>query len=115
MAAKAVNSTFRPDLVGRATIDAFRKLNPAALLRNPVIFVTEIVAAVVTVLFVRDVLAGNPLLDDEHSLDAKPWSGVTTATSLTDAWPPRIHELVKRYLGSPQLPAPMASWLLNCW
>ncbi|UIJ72072.1 potassium-transporting ATPase subunit KdpB [Aurantimonas sp. HBX-1] len=62
MAAKAVNSTFRPDLVGRATIDAFRKLNPAALLRNPVIFVTEIVAAVVTVLFVRDVLAGNPLL-----------------------------------------------------
>ncbi|RCV89848.1 DUF2201 family putative metallopeptidase [Billgrantia montanilacus] len=60
-------------------------------------------------------LAGNPLLDDEHSLDATPWSAGTTAKSLTDSWPPRIHELVKRYLGSPQLPAPMASWLLNCW
>ncbi|WP_062235387.1 potassium-transporting ATPase subunit KdpB [Aureimonas sp. N4] len=61
MAAKAATSTFRPDLIGRATIDAFKKLNPAALLRNPVIFVTEIVAAVVTVLFVRDLVAGNPL------------------------------------------------------
>ncbi|WP_062205549.1 potassium-transporting ATPase subunit KdpB [Aureimonas sp. AU12] len=62
MAAKAATSTFRPDLVGRATVDAFKKLNPAALLRNPVIFVTEVVAAVVTVLFVRDVALGNPLL-----------------------------------------------------
>ncbi|WP_019996077.1 potassium-transporting ATPase subunit KdpB [Aureimonas ureilytica] len=62
MAAKAATSTFRPDLLGRATVDAFKKLNPAALLRNPVIFVTEVVAAVVTILFVRDLLAGNPLL-----------------------------------------------------
>ncbi|RFC65927.1 K(+)-transporting ATPase subunit B [Fulvimarina endophytica] len=62
MAAKATTSTFRPDLVGRATVDAFKKLNPAALMRNPVIFVTEIVAAVVTILFVRDLIAGNPLL-----------------------------------------------------
>ncbi|MEE2950959.1 MAG: potassium-transporting ATPase subunit KdpB [Pseudomonadota bacterium] len=62
MAAKAATSTFQPDLVGRATVDAFKKLNPAALMRNPVIFVTEIVAMVVTILFVRDVVAGNPLL-----------------------------------------------------
>ncbi|WP_427025424.1 potassium-transporting ATPase subunit KdpB [Aureimonas ureilytica] len=62
MAAKAATSTFRPDLVGRATVDAFKKLNPVALLRNPVIFVTEVVAAVVTILFARDLLAGNPLL-----------------------------------------------------
>ena len=62
MAAKAATSTFRPDLVGRATVDAFKKLNPVALLHNPVIFVTEVVAAVVTILFVRDLLAGNPLL-----------------------------------------------------
>ncbi|KQT52408.1 MULTISPECIES: potassium-transporting ATPase subunit KdpB [unclassified Aureimonas] len=62
MAAKAATSTFRPDLVGRAAVDAVKKLNPAALLRNPVIFVTEVVAAVVTVLFVRDVVVGNPLL-----------------------------------------------------
>ncbi|KQT46306.1 potassium-transporting ATPase subunit B [Aureimonas sp. Leaf454] len=62
MAAKAATSIVRPDLVGRATVDAFKKLNPAALLRNPVIFVTEVVAAVVTILFVRDVVSGNPLL-----------------------------------------------------
>ncbi|SMC46975.1 K+-transporting ATPase ATPase B chain [Fulvimarina manganoxydans] len=62
MAAKAATSTFQPDLVGRATVDAFKKLNPAALMRSPVIFVTEIVAMVVTILFVRDVVAGNPLL-----------------------------------------------------
>ena len=62
MAAKAATSTFQPDLVGRATVDAFKKLNPAALMRNPVIFVTEIVAVVVTILFLRDVVAGNPLL-----------------------------------------------------
>ncbi|WP_182086397.1 potassium-transporting ATPase subunit KdpB [Aureimonas sp. ME7] len=62
MAAQAATSTLRPRLVGRATVDAFKKLNPAALLRNPVIFVTEVVAAVVTVLFMRDIVAGNPLL-----------------------------------------------------
>ncbi|KQT83888.1 potassium-transporting ATPase subunit KdpB [Aurantimonas sp. Leaf443] len=62
MAAKAATSTLRPDLVGRATVDAFKKLNPVALMRNPVIFVTEAVAAVVTVLFARDLLAGHPLL-----------------------------------------------------
>ncbi|ALN73488.1 potassium-transporting ATPase subunit KdpB [Aureimonas sp. AU20] len=60
MAAKAV-STFRPDLVRRAALDAVRKLNPAALVRNPVIFVTEVVALVVTLLFLRDVAAGHPL------------------------------------------------------
>ncbi|MBZ0330679.1 hypothetical protein KZO25_10175 [Halomonas sp. ANAO-440] len=61
-------------------------------------------------------LADNPLLDDEHSLDAPPWLVVTMETSLpSTTWPPRIHELVKRYLGSPQLPAVIASWLLNRW
>ncbi|MFG1359150.1 potassium-transporting ATPase subunit KdpB [Xanthobacter pseudotagetidis] len=50
-----------PDILGRALRDAVVKLNPATLMRNPVIFVTEVVAALVTVLFVRDVLAGNPL------------------------------------------------------
>lgn len=38
--------------------DAFRKLNPRLLLRNPVIFVTETVAALVTILFVRDLIIG---------------------------------------------------------
>lgn len=34
------------------------KLNPRTLMRNPVMFVVEVVAAVTTVLFARDLLAG---------------------------------------------------------
>jgi K+-transporting ATPase ATPase B chain len=47
-----------PALLTRAAGDAFRKLDPRGLIRNPVIFVTEVVAALVTVLFVRDLFGG---------------------------------------------------------
>jgi len=47
-----------PALLARAAGDAFRKLDPRSLVKNPVIFVTEIVAALVTVLFVRDLFGG---------------------------------------------------------
>ncbi|WP_062229310.1 potassium-transporting ATPase subunit KdpB [Aureimonas frigidaquae] len=61
MAAKARSTTLRPELLANAAFDALRKLNPASLMRNPVIFVTEVVAIVVSILFLRDVAAGNPL------------------------------------------------------
>ncbi|MGQ2969711.1 MAG: potassium-transporting ATPase subunit KdpB [Allorhizobium sp.] len=48
-----------PSILFPAIRDAFVKLDPRKLLRNPVIFVTEIVAVVVTILFIRD-LAQNP-------------------------------------------------------
>ncbi len=47
-----------PALLGRAAVDALRKLDPRVLARNPVIFVTEVVAALVTILFVRDLFGG---------------------------------------------------------
>jgi K+-transporting ATPase ATPase B chain len=47
-----------PALLGRAARDALRKLDPRRLVRNPVIFVTEVVAALVTILFVRDLAFG---------------------------------------------------------
>ena len=47
-----------PALIKRAAIDAFAKLDPRHLVRNPVIFVTAVVSALVTILFVRDLLAG---------------------------------------------------------
>ena len=50
---------FDAAIIKRATTDAFRKLNPRRLARNPVIFVTEAVSAVVTILFVRDLVAHN--------------------------------------------------------
>jgi len=53
-------SLFDGRILGRAARDAVLKLNPATLLRNPVIFVTEVVAALVTILGLRSLAAGQP-------------------------------------------------------
>lgn len=50
---------FDPRILRRAARDAFAKLNPAALIRNPVIFVTEIVALLVSVLAIHDLIDGH--------------------------------------------------------
>ena len=47
-------------ILARAARDAVVKLNPARLIRNPVIFVTEIVSILVTVLAVRNLASGQP-------------------------------------------------------
>jgi len=47
-------------IIARAARDAFGKLNPARLIRNPVIFVTEVVSILVTVLAVRNLATGQP-------------------------------------------------------
>ena len=47
-------------LLARASLDALRKLNPVTLLRNPVIFVTEVVAMLVTLLALRAALHAEP-------------------------------------------------------
>jgi K+-transporting ATPase ATPase B chain len=48
-------------ILQRAIVDACRGLDPRRLMRNPVIFVTEIVAALVTLIMVRDLFAGQPV------------------------------------------------------
>ncbi len=53
-------SLFDGRIVVRAARDAALKLNPATLMRNPVIFVTEVVAALVTVLGLRNLATGEP-------------------------------------------------------
>ena len=48
---------------------ACRKLDPRVMLRNPVMFVTEVVALLTTVLFVADLIEGAPdasLLPDSY-------------------------------------------------
>ena len=50
---------FDARIIGPAALDAVRKLDPRALAKNPVIFVTEAVSAVVTLLFVRDLFVHN--------------------------------------------------------
>ena len=47
-----------PAILLPALRDAVAKLDPRQLVRNPVIFVTEVVAALVTVLFARDLVLG---------------------------------------------------------
>ncbi|KAF0186715.1 MAG: potassium-transporting ATPase subunit KdpB [Hyphomonadaceae bacterium] len=51
-------SLFEPTIVGPAFIAAFGKLDPMKLWRNPVVFAIEIMAAYVTVLFIRDIQSG---------------------------------------------------------
>jgi potassium-transporting ATPase ATP-binding subunit len=51
-----------PELLGRAIVDSFRKLDPRTLWRNPVMFVVEIVALLTTILVIRDALTGASVL-----------------------------------------------------
>ncbi|HWA23249.1 MAG TPA: potassium-transporting ATPase subunit KdpB [Caulobacterales bacterium] len=51
-------SLFDPKIAGPAFLASFGKLNPLSLWRNPVVFAIEVIAAYVTVLFIRDISAG---------------------------------------------------------
>ncbi len=53
-----VSTIFDPNVIVPAIGASFRKLAPAALARNPVMFVVAVVAALTTVLFVRDWIGG---------------------------------------------------------
>ncbi len=55
-----VSTLLDPKIVMPAIGQAFVKLNPATLLKNPVIFVLEIVTALTTVLLVRDLVQHAP-------------------------------------------------------
>jgi K+-transporting ATPase ATPase B chain len=50
---------FDSKIIASASIDALRKLNPRALAKNPVIFVTEVVSLMVTLFFIRDLVTQN--------------------------------------------------------
>jgi K+-transporting ATPase, B subunit len=73
-------SLLDPAILLPAAGDALRKLDPRQLLRNPVIFVTEVVAAVVTVLFLRDFIAGAPTAAFSGQIAAWLWFTVLFAT-----------------------------------
>jgi hypothetical protein len=46
---------FDPPIVKRAIKDSFVKLNPRTMMKNPVMFVVEVGAAMTTILAVRDI------------------------------------------------------------
>src|SRR5262245_22775016 len=49
---------FDPEIVSRAVRASFAKLNPLTLMKNPVMFVVEVGAAITTIFLVRDVVTG---------------------------------------------------------
>src|SRR5690349_1925331 len=49
---------FDPEIVRRASAASFVKLNPLTLLKNPVMFVVEVGAALTTVFLIRDIAVG---------------------------------------------------------
>jgi len=55
-----VISLFDKSIISRATLDSFAKLNPVTLMRNPVIFVTEIVAMMTSIVGVENLVTGKP-------------------------------------------------------
>ncbi len=55
---------FDPPIVRRALIDSLVKLNPRTLMKNPVIFVVEVVSVMVTVRIVADIVRGGPIAFD---------------------------------------------------
>jgi potassium-transporting ATPase ATP-binding subunit len=55
---KRKSSIFDPALLRPAVVESFRKLDPRTLVRNPVMFVVEIVSAATTIIFFRDLFTG---------------------------------------------------------
>ncbi|MBL8047496.1 MAG: potassium-transporting ATPase subunit KdpB [Chthonomonas sp.] len=51
-------SLFQPELIRRASGDAFRKLDPRVVAKNPVMFVVLVGSVVTTIFFFRDVASG---------------------------------------------------------
>jgi len=54
----AVSTLGDPKILDPAVLDAFRKLDPRVMMRNPVMFTVEVVASLTTVLFIRDLVTG---------------------------------------------------------
>ena len=68
-----------PALAKQAVRDAVTKLSPRMLVRNPVMFVTGVVALLVTLLFARDLAMGNDGLHFTGQIAAWLWFTVLFA------------------------------------
>jgi potassium-transporting ATPase ATP-binding subunit len=55
---RSVRSLFDPAIIVPAIWDSFRKLDPRVQIRNPVMFLVEVVSLVTTILFLRDLVTG---------------------------------------------------------
>src|ERR1700746_524604 len=64
---------FDPEILRRALKDSVLKLNPVTLMKNPVIFVVEVGAALVLLFLVRDVVKGIGNRGFELQVGPGPW------------------------------------------
>src|SRR6185312_14357241 len=70
---------FEPEILRRAAKDSFLKLNPVTLAKNPVMFVVEVGAGLVTLFFLRDAIAGRGFLGFEFQISLWLWFTVLFA------------------------------------
>ncbi|HEY3741718.1 MAG TPA: potassium-transporting ATPase subunit KdpB, partial [Bryobacteraceae bacterium] len=68
-----------PEIVRRAFIESFRKLNPVTLSKNPVIFVVETGALLTTILLIRDAINGSAYFGFEAQIALWLWFTVLFA------------------------------------
>jgi K+-transporting ATPase ATPase B chain len=68
-----------PKLLVPAIGEAFKKLNPRMMIRNPVMFVVEVVATLTTILFIRDLVTGNGGLSFSFQINLWLWFTVLFA------------------------------------
>ncbi len=71
---------FDREILRRAARDSVLKLNPVTLMKNPVIFVVEVGAALVLLFLVRDIAAGRGAVGFELQIDLWLWFTVLFAT-----------------------------------
>lgn len=68
-----------PKILGPALAGAFKKLDPRVMVKNPVMFTVEVVAALTTVLFIRDLVTGGSGLGFSFQINLWLWFTVLFA------------------------------------
>jgi potassium-transporting ATPase ATP-binding subunit len=76
---KPVSALFDPKIVMPAIGSAFVKLDPRTLIRNPVMFVLEVVTALTTIILIRDLVTGGQSLAFEFQIVIWLWFTVLFA------------------------------------
>ena len=74
-----VSALFDPKIVGPAIGSAFVKLDPRSLMKNPVMFVLEVVTVLTTIILIRDVVTGGANLGFEFQIVLWLWFTVLFA------------------------------------
>jgi len=74
-----VSALFDPKIVVPAIGSAFVKLDPRTLMKNPVMFVLEVVTALTTIILIRDLVTGGANLGFEFQIVLWLWFTVLFA------------------------------------